>query len=32
MPLGVQLVGRRGGDEALLATAAWVERALGGTG
>jgi Asp-tRNA(Asn)/Glu-tRNA(Gln) amidotransferase A subunit family amidase len=29
MPLGVQLVGRRGGDEALLATAAWVERALG---
>jgi Asp-tRNA(Asn)/Glu-tRNA(Gln) amidotransferase A subunit family amidase len=31
MPLGVQLVGRRGGDEALLATAAWLERELGGS-
>jgi Asp-tRNA(Asn)/Glu-tRNA(Gln) amidotransferase A subunit family amidase len=29
LPLGVQLVGRCGGDEALMATAAWLERALG---
>ena len=29
MPLGLQLVGRAGGDEALLQTAAWCEQALG---
>jgi Asp-tRNA(Asn)/Glu-tRNA(Gln) amidotransferase A subunit family amidase len=30
MPLGVQLVARRGADAALLATAAWLEKALAG--
>ncbi len=28
LPLGIQLIGRRNGDEALLATARWVERQL----
>ena len=28
MPVGVQLVGPRGGDAALLAIAEWAERAL----
>ena len=32
MPLGVQLVGRRGGDAGLLATAAWLEMELSGGG
>ncbi len=29
LPVGVQLVGRRHGDERLLATGLWVEKALG---
>ncbi len=32
MPLGLQLVGRPGGDAALLATARWLEETLGRTG
>jgi aspartyl-tRNA(Asn)/glutamyl-tRNA(Gln) amidotransferase subunit A len=28
LPVGLQLIGRRGGDEALLEVAAWVSRAV----
>lgn len=30
LPLGVQLIGRRGGDAALFVNAEWVRRALNG--